>query len=435
MKDNQGSNSEFDVAIVGGGFSGLMVLYQLVSRAPPQSRFAIFEPRSNLGEGIAYSTQNDNHLLNVLSARMSALPDRADHFTAWLSANGYNSFVNGYAPRRVYGLYLRSLAKGMETIAKERVIHVVHFREKILSCTKKGENLFSLFPEKGEIVSARKIVIATGNNSAGSEISPYKIDNIWSFDFSELTNSTHPVGIVGTGLTMIDTVLSLRSAGYKGKIYAASRHGLLPRAHKSNTGTQKQPPAVDPDITPKNLSDLLKALKNSIKNARDQEIVWQEVVDSWRPHIQTIWRTLPVAQKKRFFSKYFTLWNVHRHRMAPAIASEINRETSSGGLVVLKGSGALLKNFGCRTIFDCRGPCYDITKIDNKLIADIYAQKIIRADDSGLGIHLEADRYTPGAPHDNIFFIGSLAIGALLETTAVPELRVQAQKIALRCLE
>ena len=39
--------------------------------------------------------------------------------------------------------------------------------------------------------------------------------------------------VLGTGLTMVDTVISLLDRGHKGRIVAVSRRGLLPRLHLS----------------------------------------------------------------------------------------------------------------------------------------------------------------------------------------------------------
>ncbi len=52
------SPSEVDcsgVAIVGGGFSGLLVAVQLF-RSGFQDRVTLIEPRERLGDGLAYST-------------------------------------------------------------------------------------------------------------------------------------------------------------------------------------------------------------------------------------------------------------------------------------------------------------------------------------------------------------------------------------------
>jgi uncharacterized NAD(P)/FAD-binding protein YdhS len=91
------------VAIAGGGCSGLLVAVHLL-KLGYRGRITIIEPRSKLGRGLAYSTQFDEHLLNVPAGKMSALPDAPDHFLRWLNANGFPSATPAtFAPRRVYG--------------------------------------------------------------------------------------------------------------------------------------------------------------------------------------------------------------------------------------------------------------------------------------------------------------------------------------------
>jgi uncharacterized NAD(P)/FAD-binding protein YdhS len=78
-------------------------------------RLVIIEPRAELGEGIAYSTTDLGHLLNVRAGCLSALPDDPDHFTAWVRQH---TMADGqsFLPRAWYGKYLRSLLGPIEHI-------------------------------------------------------------------------------------------------------------------------------------------------------------------------------------------------------------------------------------------------------------------------------------------------------------------------------
>ena len=72
------------IAIIGAGFSGSLLAVQLLKRALPNGRIYLIEKNAQFGGGLAYSTGNANHLLNVRASRMSAFVDEPDHFTNWL---------------------------------------------------------------------------------------------------------------------------------------------------------------------------------------------------------------------------------------------------------------------------------------------------------------------------------------------------------------
>jgi len=102
------------IAIVGGGASGVITAVNFARAMRRQVEIVIIERRANLGRGIAYSTSDPSHLLNVRVENMSAFPDDHEHFLGWLKLNGPAYRINHpapflFVPRSVYGAYLESL--------------------------------------------------------------------------------------------------------------------------------------------------------------------------------------------------------------------------------------------------------------------------------------------------------------------------------------
>ena len=94
------------IAIVGAGFSGTLLALHLLRHCPPPTKLVLIERNSQFGRGLAYSTGNPSHILNVPAARMSAFHDRPDDFLNWLtsqpesSSSGPHSFAPRQAPSR-----------------------------------------------------------------------------------------------------------------------------------------------------------------------------------------------------------------------------------------------------------------------------------------------------------------------------------------------
>ena len=104
-----------DIAIVGAGFTGSLLALHLLQRSQPGDRIYLIERNAQFGRGLAYSTGNPNHLLNVRAGNMSAYADQPDHFVQWLRTRSeYESLSDlelreRFIPRMVYGDYVRGL--------------------------------------------------------------------------------------------------------------------------------------------------------------------------------------------------------------------------------------------------------------------------------------------------------------------------------------
>jgi uncharacterized NAD(P)/FAD-binding protein YdhS len=106
------------VAIVGGGASGSLVAAQLMRRHHRGGlRVVLIERREKLGRGVAYSTDNPQHRLNVPAGQMGALPRDPGHFVRWIRARGHDIGAADFAPRGLYGEYLGSVLEDAERTA------------------------------------------------------------------------------------------------------------------------------------------------------------------------------------------------------------------------------------------------------------------------------------------------------------------------------
>ena len=77
------------IAIVGGGATGVLAALHLARKLPVgMAEILVIEPTTRLGRGLAYSTSDPRHLLNVRVANMSAFADRPYHLLEWLQRSG-----------------------------------------------------------------------------------------------------------------------------------------------------------------------------------------------------------------------------------------------------------------------------------------------------------------------------------------------------------
>ena len=100
------------IAIIGGGFCGTALAVQLARQAQKPLTIVLFNHMYPLANGIAYSTDNMIHLLNVPAGRMSFLQDEPDHFVEWICSKDEHKIFHTddlpsqFMPRKIYGQYV-----------------------------------------------------------------------------------------------------------------------------------------------------------------------------------------------------------------------------------------------------------------------------------------------------------------------------------------
>ena len=71
------------IIITGGGFSGTALAIHLARQSSSPLLITVVEPREQLGGGVAYSTQEPAHRINVPASRMQLSGDEQGAFDRW----------------------------------------------------------------------------------------------------------------------------------------------------------------------------------------------------------------------------------------------------------------------------------------------------------------------------------------------------------------
>jgi hydroxyacylglutathione hydrolase len=425
------------IAIVGGGVSGALTAYHLARRSAAV-RVVVIDPRPELGLGLAYSTPSLRHLLNVPAGKISALPDDPDHFLRWLTAHhDPAATAETFAPRAVFGRYVRSLLADVSAVE--------HRRATAVACrpTPSGATLTL---DDGTELSADHIVLATGNfdpaplrgvSERAIETGVYR-HNAWADDTYDRLAPDAAVTLVGTGLTAVDVLLRLRETGHRGPVTAVSRHGVFPARHHPRPDLPH--PAVPAATAPTCLA-YLRALRATIATG----VEWRSAVDSLRAVTNDLWLALPTDEQRRFKRHLQRRWDVVRHRMAPTIADALDAELTARTLLVRHGhltgvdaDGTVTLGNGQRIaadrVINCTGPSMDYRRVGSPLLDDLFARGLARPGPLGGGLWCDVNGAlidTAGKPSTTLFNLGPARLGTLLESIAVPELRQQADALAI----
>jgi uncharacterized NAD(P)/FAD-binding protein YdhS len=461
MKDE--FNNQYDVVIVGGGYSGTMVAVHL-ARAQHGLRVAMIDRGRTPGRGVAYGTTDPKHLLNVQADQMGAFPDDVGHFYRWLQAHPENLAAVGihdlradaFIPRLVFGDYIQDLLRQARTLPGTLDI----IRDEIIDLTECADGQFELTGRGGHILRAHRVVLALGNFPPGETKLNGPGERMW-FMNNPYAKEAHArlaepgdVLIIGTGLTSLDLLLTLDKIKVEGKIHLLSRRGLFPQPHKK---AAPYPAFLDPNHLPKTARTLCRRVVRELRQAARRGIDWRPVVDSIRPFNQAIWAGMNATEQRRFLRHLQPLWDTHRHRCAPEIMAVKERLEAEGRLICHQGYVHGYEQMGeeveatyrprgtaetgklhVHYVLSCTGPQADYRKLNDPLVKRLLARDLLAPDPLRMGASTAEGgqiRNQAGNIINGLYTLGSTQKGRLYETIAVPELRSQAADLAIRLLE
>lgn len=421
------------VAIVGGGASGALQALHLAGAGV--SDVTLIERARQPGRGVAYSTLRPEHLLNVPARRMSAHADDPDHFTRWLRER-HGGGPEDFAPRMVYGAYLGELlaGAGVETVHGEA-----------------ADAADGVLLADGRTIAADAIILAPGNFRPATPrgIDPAALGGLWVEDpwaegIADGLGAGDIVLLIGTGLTAVDAALTLNAAGFAGRIVALSRRGLAPRTHGV-----REPTVAPREDLPASCVAMLRRVR-----ARSDEIGWLSAVHELRSVTQRLWGAAGEAERRRFLRHLRPWWDVHRHKVAPAVGATIEAMQEAARLSVAAGKlisaeadgeralvrfrargGEAVETLRAARIVNCTGPEMDIVRAGEPLLSALLEAGRIRPDPLRIGVDVDAECRAldaAGKASERLYAIGPVTRGTFWESVAVPDIRAQAAQIAAR---
>lgn len=457
------------IVVVGAGFSGAMTAAQILRRAGAAKtpvRVVLIERQGAVGEGLAYSTRELAHLLNVPAGRMSAWPDRPDDFVQWVSRRNGAVAPGDFLPRQWYGEYVRaSLVKTAEEAAPSATLSVIFDEVRRIARRPAGGWMVNF--ARGASQPAEAVVLAIGHRPP-----PDPIGRLWSGPRNRFiadpwkpfaanaVGADDAVVILGTGLTAVDAVLSLAQEQRRGPITLISRRGLVPQVHADAAVAPADLQALVTELlsAPNGVSitTLYHRLRKKARELAAAGQDWRSVIDGLRPHTAALWRALPVTERRKFLKYLRPYWEVHRHRMALDVARRFNALLEQGSLRIVAGSVASaqaddngvrlyvrergddrMREIKAAWVINCTGPQASNSAESNPAIGSLLVHGWVRPDELSLGLDTSADGNAvdaEGVVAQDLFVVGTLRKPLLWESTAVPELRNQAAAVGERAL-
>lgn len=452
------------VAIIGGGFSGVMTGVNLARLTRRPLSITLINHQRPAGRGVAYGTRRGEHLLNVAARNMSAFPDRPDHFLQWLRTRSEFDTVRDvelrerFIPRLVYGDYLRGLLQqNLQSPAESAPVRAAFVEGEAVDVEPDGDGAKVRLAD-GNWVGADRVVLATGHERPAGfpgtgelDGHPAWVGNPWQAWENRLPASDGTVVLLGTGLSTVDAVITLRALGWQGLVHAVSRNGWLPQAHFRGVDYPDFPPK-GVDLAALGLDGLAALVGGHCARLRELGANPAIVVDKLRPHTQRIWQAFTVAERREFVRTHAARWNVLRHRIAPEIHAQVTTAQLTGQLQVHaavidriepRGSQLCVHLAGGRSltgdlVINATGPQTRFSDTSSVLLRNLLRRGLVAPDDMDMGVRVKPDHTVVGADGKRSRFmlaLGPLLRGTLWETIAVPELRDQARRVAETVLD
>jgi uncharacterized NAD(P)/FAD-binding protein YdhS len=412
-----------------------------------------------MARGAAYADRSYAYLLNVPAGRMSMNSSDPLEFLKFAQKRIPEATEDDFLPRALYGDYLESVLLNAELPSPEHVqLHKVRGDVCAVERTSGSSNFRVEFDDRTMFI-ADDVVLALGNpppaNLPGTQAlraSPQYIADPWSAPSSFKPKES--VLVIGTGLTMADTVIAGDEAtAGEATFHAISRHGMIPP-----TQTAFRHAGCDGNDGPllraasHSARRLFRAVRNLTDDVQSRGGDWREAITRVRTLAPSLWQRLPTKERQRFLRHARPYWDVHRHRLPTQTLAKLNEMQRQNKLHVHAGrissfelvgekirvswrarGGNTTQTLLVDRVVNCTGADYNPARSQDPLMRSLLKNGALAPDALGLGLRTSAygavidsrNRVT-----NNLYYIGPMLRADHWECTAAQELRVHAEQLA-----
>ena len=379
------------IAIVGSGASGVACFIQLVQKHLTQGNpfplsITLFEKRKEFGDGLAFGTEQQGHLLNTKAGLMGIFPKERMHFVQWMHQNSdkieasypqVSTHPDSYPPRMLYGNYVQAMLDKYRNWGLNEGLDIKTEPTEVIAAEITEANAVTLYTADKRKMQFDYVILATGNPESVTFAKLKPIENFFCSPWPtsrllrEIKDKQARVSIVGSSLTAIDALITLVDNGHEGPIQFFSLTGLLPRVQ-----TPSEIPYERKVLTLSNIRsiireqqrtlriiDLIRLFRSEVESALEKQVDWhnedrinkdqltllekdiqeatgdgnifQTILYSLREDSYSIWRLLPPDQKQLFGKWVKPHFDINRHAIPLENAIKIRDILRSSQLEII----------------------------------------------------------------------------------------------------
>ena len=361
------SGKTVQIAILGMGAVGtttcITLIRELLARkGGPPVEIHTFEKTSSIGAGLAYGTKHDFHVLNMRAWTMSLFREAPADFTNWLRGSN-ESQDDEYVPRRLFGDYIRQRYTETLNAAAGSHISVVQHHAEVTDCHDMGDR-FVLTSSSGRM-SFDYLIMCPGHlprrisDNSSFEQSPRYLHSPWEAQQYGQIDRDATVGILGTSLTAVDVLLTLKNSDFRGSMVCFSRKRSLPKVqgpyvkyplrHITHERLRQLTDGFTRELTLLEVQALFaeelesvvdagrlckrrletssasvaRTLEHDLSEAEGGRTLWYSALDATSTIIPLIWRHMSSDAKTHFLATHESTWTMFRHCMPATNARKL----------------------------------------------------------------------------------------------------------------